>query len=183
MGHNPRYRRSLTRNLHELIRTLSYRNAVNALWEVAPTTDWSFFTYASLAFHGEMFSHAIKVLDKHKDVASFYYIYRSNPKAVLAELKKCNLTLSDVDQLTAKLKIVRDKTHFHIDRDAVFAPNATWEQANITGTFFNHVVDRLWTVLNSLYSLEFDHDFGQPVYLGQDIKEIISTLKSHGIQI
>ena len=59
MEQDARYERSLKRLLHEVKWTLSMRNAYNALCSIAPVTNWSFFSYASLALKNDMVSHAI----------------------------------------------------------------------------------------------------------------------------
>ncbi|HEY9165870.1 MAG TPA: hypothetical protein VIS48_06880 [Candidatus Kryptonia bacterium] len=178
---NHRYERALLRNLHELLRCLSYRNAYNSLCEAAPVTDWSFFSYASLALYNGMFDHAMKVLDKHKDSASFFYLYKCNPTLIQTELDKVGLRYEDAEALSTKLKAIRDKDQFHIDRKALFNPKAVWADANITGDSFNVVMDKLWTALNSLYESHHERKFGQPVYSGEDVKSIIDAVKSKGI--
>ncbi len=180
---NDRYGRAIIRNLHELLRCLSYRNAYNSFWTVVDASDWSFFAYASLALYDGMFAHAIKVLDKHKDAASFFYLYNCKPKEIQSEFTKAGLALTDVESLASKLDNVRDKTLFHIDKGAVFTPNKPWEDANITGNFFNHVMDKLWTVLNSIHTSYFQRPFGQPIYGGEDVSLIIEAVKSKGIAI
>ena len=180
---NAIYGRSLVRNLYELHRSLSYRNAYNGLYAVVPATDWSFFSYASLAFFDGIFAHAIKVLDRHKDAASFFYLYNCNRKEVLAELAKSHLNLVDVQTLSSKLNKIRDKTHFHIDKKAVFSPNAVWLDADMTGNFFNNVMDKLWLVLNSLHASYFHREFGQPIYAAKDVKAIIEAVQSKGLRV
>ena len=69
---NRKYDDALVRNLRELRRTLSYRNAHEGLRNAAPETMWSFFSYATLALYDGMLFHAMKVLDKHADAASFF---------------------------------------------------------------------------------------------------------------
>src|SRR5208337_916615 len=101
--HKPdRYYRALERNLHEVRFCLSHRNAVNAIVKVAPKTTWSFFTYAYLALYNDMVTHAIKVLDKHKDVSSFWYLYRCNQKEFGSLLDKYEIPIEDIDNLTEK---------------------------------------------------------------------------------
>ena len=133
--------------------------------------------------HAEFFSHLIKVLDKHTDAASFFFIYNVNPRRVKAELDKCNVNLTEINQFAAKLKLVRDKTHFHIDNKAVYAPNEIWKQANITGNNLNRILECLWIVLNALYHSKYNHEFEQPIYNGSDVKGIVDVLNSNGIQI
>lgn len=180
---NQRYERALTRNLNELLRSLSYRNAYNTLYAVAPTDDLSFFSYASLALFDGMISHAIKVLDRHPDAAAFFYLFNCNPTTIARELAKNRLPKEDIDRLADKLIVIRNKTHFHIDKQGVLSPSKVWKQADISGSFFNRTLDRLWIVMNTLHVLQFERDFGQSLYTAGDIKPIVEAAQSKGIVI
>lgn len=183
MNISNRYVRALTRNLYECRSALSERNAINALVKVKPTTSWSFFSYAYLAFYNDMVAHSIKVLDKHKDAASFWYLYRCKKNEVLDFLDEIDLPLTEVDDLSEKLNHIRNKTHFHIDKKGVFNPEEIWKQADIKGNFFNKVMDGLWETLNHLYFLHHDKKFNQPLYTGKDVKDIIEAVHEAGIKV
>ena len=178
-----RYYRALIRNLHEVRFCLSHRNAVNAIVEVAPKTSWSFFSYAYLALYDDMVAHAIKVLDKHKDASSFWYLYRCNQKEFGSLLKKSDLQFEDIENLTERLFKIRDKTHFHIDRMGVFDPSAIWKEADIKGSFFNSVMEGIWEVLKELHISAYRKSFIQPIYDGDDVRAIIEAVKKAGITV
>lgn len=179
----PRYARALTRNLYKVCSVLSERNSVNAIAEVAPTTSWSFFSYAYLALYNDMVAHAIKVVDTHKDTASFWYLYRCNRNEIEELLKKLGLTMADIEKLSDKLNHIRDKTHFHIDKKAVFDPSDVWRKADLSGNFFNKVMEGIWEILNHLYIFIHRNPFRQTVYEGKDIKNVIEAVKKEGIEI
>jgi hypothetical protein len=179
----PRYARALTRNLYEVRSALSERNAVNAIVEVAPTTSWSFFSCAFSALYDDMLAHAMKVLDRHKDAASFRYLYRCNTSEIEELLKKIDLTIADIEKLSENLKDIRNGTHFHIDRNGVFDPSNIWKKANISGDFFNRVIEGIWDILNHLYISLHQKPFIQSIYEGKDIKEIIEAVKKAGIKV
>ena len=181
--HNFRYNITIVKNLSELERTFSYRNGVNESLRVAPTTCWSFFSYAYLAMYDVMFLHAIKILDQHKDAASFWYLWRCNQKQVEKYLLKNNLSFTDVKLLSEKLIIIRDKTHFHIDKKEIFHPDKVWNQADITGDFFNMVIDNLWNTLKDIFLEQFGKEFLSQVYQGRDIEPIIRAAKEKGITV
>lgn len=178
-----RYYRALTRNLHEVRFCLSHRNAVNAIVEVSPKTSWSFFSYAYLALKNDMFAHAIKVLDKHKDASSFWYLYKCNQKEFGSLLKRFDLQYEDIETLTEKLSKIRDKTHFHIDKMGVFDPSAIWKEADIKGSFFNSVMEIIWAVLKEAHISAFRKPFIQSIYDGDDVRAIIEAVKKAGIAV
>jgi hypothetical protein len=178
-----RYGRSLTRLLHELRWAISERNAYNELCLVAPETSWGFFSYASIALKNDMCAHAIKVLDQHREASSFWYVCRCKKECVESELRRENLSVTEIQDLADKMKMVRDKTHFHIDKGRVFSPEGVWKEANIKGGEFNKVIDGLWSVLNSLYVKHFGKPFSQPIYDAKDIAELVKVARKNGITV
>jgi len=178
-----RYRHALRRNLFELRYALSERNAINSLAACVPTSGWTFLTYVYISLSNDMFAHSMKVLDTHPDSVSFWFLYRCHKEQLDVELAQAGLDLAEIRRLTASLKHVRDKTHFHIDRNAVFDPTVVWQDANITGDAFNRTVGGLWTALGTLYRQEHGTAFGQPLYGAEDIPAIVSALREKGISL
>lgn len=177
------YGRTLKRLLHELRYTLSERNALNELARVAPRTSWGFFSYAYIALYNDLFSHAIKILDRNKDSATFWHIHKNNKNDVETTLKLNGLDVVDVESLTNKLKVIRDKTHFHIDKKSIFSPKDVWKEADISGNEFNKVFDKLWLVLNSLHQQHFGEQFTQPIYQAKEIESLITMAKKNDIMV
>lgn len=178
-----RYKRALTRNLYEIRDLLSKRNALNALVEVQPDFGHSFFRYAYTSLFNDMMAHAMKVLDSHRDATSFWYLVRCEEKQILSALSAEQISIEDVKSLSEKLKDVRDKTHFHIDRIDVFAPDEVWKRADIKGKEFNVVYDCLWGALNVVYQLIHGQGLGEVIYQGGDVGDIISASRKAGVKI
>lgn len=178
-----RYKRSIKRNLYEVRDLLSMRNAINALVNAQPDFGNSFFRYAYMALFNDMMTHAMRILDRHRDTTSLWYLIRCNESQVHSALKAAELPKEWITDLAEKLKQVRDKTHFHIDRNDVFAPDDVWSRANITGDDLNRVFDRLWDALNRLYKTVNERDFRQFIYQGGDVKVIIEASHKAGVDI
>jgi hypothetical protein len=173
---NIKYNHALERTLSELSRTLSYRNGYNELLRVGHPTGNGFFEYALLSMHDSIFFHAIKILDKHHDVTSFWYLYDCDEAILNKYLSKYNLTLDQIDSLSEKLKQIRDKT-------AVNNPSDIWKLADITRNFFDEVMDKLWNVLTDLYLERIHVETFESIYDGHDIEEIIKASSDNGIII
>ncbi len=183
IDYNSCYYRATRRILFELEKALSYRNAINELSKVTPKTCCSLFSYANLAMYDAMFFHIIKILDENKRASSFWYLWRHEPKIIEKLLLKHGITLDEVKQLSCKLKLIRNKTHFHIDKNNVINPRDVWDRANITWDFFHKIIDNLWNVLNDLYREQFGLEFNGQIYTGHDIQEIITATKARGVII
>ncbi len=176
-------REALWRNLNELRYAISMRNCLNEFTTAAPETNWGFFTYCTIALYNDIFSHEIKVLDKHKKAASFWYIRNCNFDLVNKLMEKHNISIEEIEELSYKLKLIRDKTHFHIDKSGVIDPSVIWNEANIKGDYINEIIDKLYKVMNDVYREKYGCDFGQPIHDGKDAGIIVEACKIAGIII
>lgn len=102
------------------------------------------------ALFNDYISHCIKVFERSSGAASFWYIYETNQKPLNAYAKEHGIDISAFQVLTEKLAHVRNKTHFHIDREAVLDPQAAWREADINGANLASAVDAVWALLNDL---------------------------------
>jgi len=57
--------------------------------------------------------------------------------------------------LATRLKLIRDRTFFHIDKAGVLDRPAIYAAAGITGNDIIKAIEILWTILRKLYSEEF----------------------------
>ena len=80
--------------------------------------------------------------------------------------------------MSAKLKLVRDKTHFHIDRDAVLSPQTVWKEADIKGLDLATCLDSLWKILDFLHARHFGLPFNAPSYDGTDATRIVNVAQT-----
>ena len=72
------------------------------------------------------------------------------------------------NSLSSSLKLVRDKTHFHIDKKTVFDPKVVWQQADIKGLEFERLLRSTFETLNYLHRERWGDDFWLPDYDGTD---------------
>src|SRR3990170_3943715 len=128
-----KFKRALRRNLHEVGRAILERRALVGMEAADSHHTVDFFRLAYDALFNDMIAHAIKVFDRHKDSTAFWYIYRFSEEEINKYIKKKGFDLNNLDIVADKLKIIRDKTHFHIDRIGVLRPEDVWKSANLTG--------------------------------------------------
>jgi hypothetical protein len=178
-----RFQKALNRNLYELSIAISMRNGLNELSKAAPKLYWSFFAYSYIALYDGYLSHAIKVLDRHKDAASFLCIRNCEMKLVNSLLKKKGMSLPDINVLVDKLTHVRDKTLFHIDKHGVDNSAKIWEEADIKGILINSIVDNIWEILNDIHREKYGKEYISPIYKGKDVAKIVEVCRSARIEI
>lgn len=129
-----RLQAALKRNFAELNNAILKRTAYNQLCKAGFTyTGMSFFVIADQALFNDMIAGAIRVFDDHKDVSSIWYIIRCNEGAAKKAAAACGTSIESLRAIVPKLRHIRDKTHFHIDREAVEAPDEVWKYAGISG--------------------------------------------------
>jgi hypothetical protein len=168
-----RYEKALIRNLNELGQAWLERMAITALEAAGEWHGWDFFRITYQALFNDMVSHMIKVLDLHRDSASFWYIYNCKRKEIDAMFSPTTMGINHIELLADKLKHIRDKTHFHIDKDALFDPKKVWKDADISTAELKMVMQHL---LDVLYRLHFDHfgnEFPMPEYTGDDAYNLV----------
>lgn len=178
-----RFEHALNRVLNELRYAISMRNTHNVLVEAAPHTSWGFFSFVEIALFNDMIAHAIKVLDQHKDVSSFWYLQKTNEKLVNKAIRAHNIDIGQIAKTAKSLKHIRDKTHFHIDKRAVTNVSEVWSEANISGEQFNYAIDSLWLILQQVYFEYVGSKYIQPIYNGEEAAKIVSIAREKNIKV
>lgn len=182
MEENTRFEKAITRNLYELAHALMELKTLAAFENYIAKNDIyvcgeSFFNISNRALFNDMISHTIKVLDfdERGDSFTFWDILK-NDKARKETLKAYSKEKIDfLNRLVPKLKIIRDKTHFHIDRKSVLNPQKIWEEANIQGKEIEEALQYLFYILNELHHAVFGRNFlYQPEdYNGEDLIKLL----------
>ncbi|RLG44328.1 MAG: hypothetical protein DRN81_04790 [Thermoproteota archaeon] len=131
-----------------------------------------FIRIAYDALFNDMIAHVIKVLEDRSDVASFWYIKRCKEREVSYFVQNNGINLSKLEVIKDALKHIRDKTHFHIDRDAVKNLSEIWKEAALTRKQLVSAIEDVYSILDYLYQLEFGEHFPLPEYDGSDATSI-----------
>ena len=176
-----RYSRALTRNVNEIIAAILERRALVGIEKAQSARGWNFFRVTYYALFNDMIARCMRALDRNAQSASFWYLYRCERKPIDQFVAQSRIEWSLIEAMTDKLKPVRDKTHFHIDRDAVFDPGAVWKAADIKGARLAKCVDSLWKILEFLHVRHFGKRFDAPTYDGTDATRIVQAAQKAGI--
>ena len=79
--------------------------------------------------------------------------------------------------MSGRLKIVRDKTHFHIDQKGVLDSKAIWKSASINGKELARIIDIVQEVLEYIHKKHLGDKFPIPDYTGEDATRIIKIME------
>lgn len=172
-----RLRAALKRNFAEVNNAILKRTAYNELCTAGFTyTGMSFFVIADQALFNDMIASAIRVFDDHKDVSSLWYVIRCNEAVAQRAATQCGVNIEKLREIVPKLRHIRDKTHFHIDRKAVEAPKEVWKDADLSG---NELTKALYDAAALIAKIKQETYGGelQPLvpYDGSDVHEIVKA--------
>lgn len=144
-----RFKSAVARNLAELQRAIHNRDAMVAL-EAESATGYAIFRIAYLALYNDYMAHAMKVFEVSKRVASFWYLYRTDQGIADGFAQTHSIDIKFLEDISAKLKSVRDSTHFHIDADTVADTKRIWREAGIKGSELSKAIDDAWRLVTHL---------------------------------
>jgi hypothetical protein len=118
------------------------------------------------------------VFDHSGQSASFWYVVRTDEAVAKRAAKAGDVSLDEIRRLSEPFKHIRDKTHFHIDRDAVLDPSKIWARAGLTGDELGDVLDATWKVLAGIWRELRGESYDIPEYDGSDVVKIIRAYKA-----
>lgn len=133
----------------------------------------NFFEIAAHALYNDLVAHAARVFDRHPDAASFWYVVRCDEASARAQATALGVDLDQLGALADKLKGIRDKTHFHIDKKAVTDPKLVWAAAEINGDAFGSGLEGAFRVLAGLHFKRHRVTKSVPEYDGSDAIKIM----------
>lgn len=141
----------------------------------------NFFGIAGQALYNDMVASAIRIFDDHKEAGSLWYIIRCcGPSARRAE-KDYGVSIDALKKIVPRLRYLRDKTHFHIDRRTVESPALVWSRVDISAEEF---ADALRDAALLLAKIKQDVYGGEmdtlTPYDGSDVKKIVDAYAASG---
>ena len=187
--------RAIVRNLHECADAILMRQ-VDHLIMTRTVNRWSanFLNLADRAFFFGTMAHFAKVLDHNSRTHSFCWLYDRNKVEVDAFAKRRNYDTNWLWSLAQRVRGVRNKTLFHIDRHGLLNPRAIWQHANITGADVGRALEIIWHCLQHLHRLKtgeylscipalerepteqvLDHAMGVIEHSGESLETLSST--------
>jgi len=153
-AYSARFDRTLKRLLPETYNLMACQAALEALIGV---TAGPILATACSALKGDRLLRLIRIFEDSNDTASFWYLLRCDPKNVAK-----GLDVDFLQQFSTKIKLIRDKSFVHIDKTAVFNPDAIYLAAGVTPNEMIRAMEMLWPVLNRLHKERFQttHSMG-----------------------
>src|SRR5437773_1886848 len=168
---------AINRNFAEANNAILKLTAYNSLNKAGfNDTGISFFVIADQALYNDMIASAIRIFDDHKEAASLWYIIRCNVPAAQKAAKACGIDIDEIKRIVPKLRHIRDKAHFHIDRRTVENPSLVWSDADISGDELTNALHNTALLLAKIKQDVYGGEMDKPTpYDGSDVKQIIDA--------
>lgn len=127
-----RFEGALVRTLHEV--DLAHINGLmmRQLERGGLAVSFEFFGYVWMALFNDRIARAARVLDHHPGAHGYWYVIDKKRAAAKNSIARRKIDTSALEDLSARLKIVRDGTIAHNDRRSVSDPKAVWKKGGIT---------------------------------------------------
>jgi hypothetical protein len=170
-----RYELALRRNLAELSNAILKRRALVGMHDANSVHGLDFFRVASHALYNDILAHTMRAFDRSGQSAAFWYILKVDPPATALAAK--DIDLKRIEAISDRFKIIRDKTHFHIDRDSLANPSTLWSDAAITGDDLGYLLESGFHILSTLYHTRTGMRIDIPDYDGRDVIAIMKAYK------
>ncbi len=174
----PRYIRALERNLAELSNAILKRSALIGIDNTHSMHALDFFRIANHALYNDMLSHIMKVFDEHKECASFWWCKTFDEKAFSESVIHNDIDINKIKGLSGRFKNIRNKTHFHIDKNKVSNPKEVWKGEHINGDEVKYLLESGFRILSYIYKAKTGKSRDLPDYDGSDVPDIIRSYKT-----
>ena len=176
--HNARILAAINRNFAEANDAILKLTAYNSLHQAGLNARGaSFFAIADQALFNDMIAGAIRIFDEHKEAGSVWYIIRCHEAVAHTAARSCGIDMDAMRTIVPKLRHVRDKTHFHIDKRNVENPALVWSHADISIDEFTNALRNAALLLAKIKQ----HIYGGKMdvltaYDGSDVRRIVDAL-------
>lgn len=177
-----RIKRAIQRNIAELQRAILYRTTMIGL--EAAEISHPYLTLSYYALYNDYISHCIRVFEKHNtrsSSTSFWYIYKKHKSEIENIASTHYIRIQNLEAVSDKLKTIRDKTHFHIDKHGVLDTKTLWKSADLAGNELSNAVDAANTILTELQnSMNIPHTSPQVNYDSDLVKRLALLIEEQG---
>jgi hypothetical protein len=161
-------RAAVKRCASELMRATWYYRCWKQLQGVERIESANFIFLAETAMHDQMIAHAIKVLSMN-----------SNGRGAICSHH--SIDLEPVRVVGKGLRLIRDKTHMHLDEVGVMIPAEIWNTADITHDQFDGALSLSLVVIKDLYRIIRNENYESWEYDGADARVIAEHANEHDL--
>jgi len=164
--YDDRFRDTLERLLPETYNLMSVQAALEALKDHQTGV---ILAQSFSALMGDRLARLIRIFENSDDTATFWYLHRCEPVNVAKDVD-----IPRLEDLSGKLRLVRNKTFFHIDKNHISDSQAVYTDANIIADEVIGAMETVWRTLNRLYEERFGRPHSQGHMTLDNMREIFN---------
>jgi hypothetical protein len=175
-----RFEGALDRTLAEVDRARVNGLIMQQIERARLAVSFELFGYVWMALFNDRVARAARVLDRHPDAHGYWYIIEKKPAEAEAALARHEIDNARLDDLSKRLKVVRDGTVAHIDRRSLIDPKSVWRDAGITYKHLQMGLISVRRVVGGIYLAHHGHRFEVPEYDRKKTCSILEAAKQAG---
>lgn len=140
----------------------------------------NFFVISYHALYDDSIARVIRVLDRDRKSATFWYLKRCKERKIEEYSKQYDIDLDDIEKVSDKLKTLRDTFYSHIDRMAVKEFQRPFRDADLDEKVFENAMESVWTILCFLFR-DAGKDPSVDTFSRQQVVRIVENANGLGI--
>lgn len=188
MANPSRYAWAVLKNHALLHEAQILRSTLNGMGSVHPKTKVFTLTVYNAVWFAYIASIA-KAFEKNSQVVSIWYVRKFDEKSFDSFLKDKNIEINELNSICEKIKIIRDQSHFHIDRNLNI--NEVFSKASVPWNRVDFIIDALCDYLSHIRINELgvtaltDHGFNSTdavlatISIEQSETRSLSSIRKH----
>jgi hypothetical protein len=167
--------KAVARCIDEMVRAQLFSRALREL-ETAETYHGIDFIYLThLALHDQMLAHVMKVLEKDNDVAGLWHLLKVTGTSISAVERR------GLKATSKKLSFIRNKSHFHIDKEWVGHSQELWLNVGLTWSDLERAIGTSLRLLGAMYERLHGKTYSVPYYDAADARKIAEHAYKHNL--
>jgi hypothetical protein len=172
----------VARCANEMARAAMYWRAVHALGRAEYDDGVHFIRLARLAMFDQMFAHVIKVLSIQAEEKGLWYLINQRKHFVQNLLPEHRCLIKPLRKMAEnRLRLIRNKTHFHLDERRVLDAPGVWKEAAIYWGELAETIDASLQLLCLLHKEIRGQDYDIPYYDSSDATRVAEHADKHGL--
>lgn len=172
------------RNLGEVLAARDQYIAAERIYEADLYEEINFIVLAYMALNDEVLAHLARVLEveKHPNARGFWYLYNREKQTVDTFLQQRGETTCSLNDLTEKIKAIRDRSLSHIDKHVIHDRKQFYIDVGLQNGDIFKGISFLHDILQHTGSVQgWKHSFMMDNYDGSDVTKIIDHSKKEGL--
>ena len=180
MFNNTEYKEAIKRSFNEISTAKYMKNAIDGLALANSMHTLDFFYLAATSLKSDIMTRLFKVyeISRRKDQPrNIWYIKKQDSVRFQELIDEFSISNPKLEEISKKLKRIRDKAHFHIDYEFINNTQEVWKMAGLRPEEIDYLLISAFNILRALVEEVTGEKTELIDYDGSDGKKIILSYK------